>query len=68
MAASGLADQTLGFNYHDSHDLIGFEDGSANPKGDARSGVYDHLLDYSRAVSGSYWFVPARADLDQMIR
>ncbi len=186
IAASGgrLADQTLGFDYHDSHDLIGFEDGTANPKGDARfdaaqvpngepgaggsyvftqkwvhdlnafnaletaaqeqvvgrtkldsielegdamppsshvsrtdlkidgvaqkifrrsmpygdmldhglyffafacslqriqvqldsmydvagSGVYDHLLDYSRAVSGSYWFVPARADLDQMIR
>ena len=34
----------------------------------AGSGVYDHLLDYSRAISGSYWFVPAQADLDQMIR
>jgi putative iron-dependent peroxidase len=183
-AGATLADQTLGFDYHDSHDLIGFEDGTANPKGDARfeagqipagepgaggsyvitqkwlhdldafnaldvqaqeqvvgrtkldsielegdampptshvsrtdlkidgvaqkifrrsmpygdmrhhglyffafacslqriqvqlesmydvagSGVYDHLLDYSKAVSGSYWFAPARADLEKMIR
>lgn len=31
-----LADATFGFDYRDSHDLIGFEDGTGNPKGDAR--------------------------------
>jgi putative iron-dependent peroxidase len=183
-SGASLADQTLGFDYHDSRDLIGFEDGTANPKGDAKfeaaqipggepgaggsyvftqkwvhdldafnalvveaqeqvvgrtkldsielegdampptshvsrtdlkidgvaqkifrrsmpygdmlrhglyffafacslrriqvqlesmydvagSGVYDHLLDYSQAVSGCYWFVPARADLEKLIR
>ena len=34
----------------------------------AGSGVYDHLLDYSKAVSGSYWFAPARADLEKLIQ
>ncbi len=38
-ALENLAELTLdlpGFTYHDSRDLIGFVDGTANPKGDAR--------------------------------
>ncbi len=38
-ALEGLAELTLdlpGFTYHDSRDLIGFVDGTANPKEDAR--------------------------------
>jgi putative iron-dependent peroxidase len=33
----------------------------------AGSGVYDHLLDFSQAVSGSYWFAPAEDDLSQLL-
>ena len=37
MAPVGTPDLDLrGFTYHDSRDLIGFVDGTANPKGDAR--------------------------------
>ena len=57
MAASGarLADQTLGFDYHDSRDLIGFEDGTANPKGDARFDAAQ-ISDGDPGAGGSYVF------------
>ncbi|MEQ1889065.1 MAG: Dyp-type peroxidase [Alphaproteobacteria bacterium] len=31
-------------------------------------GLHDRLLDYTRAVTGSYWFAPSREALDTMLR
>lgn len=30
-------------------------------------GVHDHLLDFTRAVTGSYWFAPSINALDNML-
>lgn len=42
-----------GFTYHDSRDLIGFVDGTANPKGDAKSDVAI-IPEGEKGAGGSY--------------
>ncbi|MCH9671927.1 MAG: Dyp-type peroxidase [Gammaproteobacteria bacterium] len=53
-SAFDLALDVAGFRYHDSRDLTGFVDGSANPKGDARHAAA--LVQTGPATAGSIVF------------
>ena len=33
----------------------------------SEDGIYDKLMDFSKAVTGSYWFAPATEDLQQLL-
>ncbi len=61
-----LADETGCFVYHDSSDLDTFNelDGMLSRMfGTSGDGVHDHLLDFTQAVTGSYYFAPSVEDL-----
>jgi len=36
--------------------------------GVAGDGLRDRLIEFSRAVTGSYWFAPSQEDVDRLAR
>lgn len=53
----------LGF----SRDLFRFEIQLRRMFGLTDDGVHDKLIEFSKAVSGSYTFAPSRSDLDRIL-
>jgi len=47
-------------------DLVRFDVQLQHMFGTAGDGIHDRLIEYSRAVSGSYWYVPSLKDLETL--
>ena len=47
-------------------DLVRFDVQLQHMFGVTGDGIHDRLIEYSRAVSGSYWYVPSLPDLQSL--